>query len=149
MNFEDCRGPTGLKRLEEAPEKPSLCLGKSLAAHNPNMALLVAHEIYSLSPRGSSGRHTLVSRGAAPPDPHLPVSSATLLPSTDGDQCASNPCQNGGTCDEQFQSYLCLCPDNFEGRNCEKSEEPTGLMAHRLGGGGGFLRIPEFSVRGL
>ncbi|XP_078088504.1 coagulation factor VII-like [Mustelus asterias] len=37
----------------------------------------------------------------------------------DGDQCASNPCQNGGMCQDLFQRYLCTCPENFEGWNCE------------------------------
>ncbi|XP_014387429.1 PREDICTED: coagulation factor VII isoform X1 [Myotis brandtii] len=37
----------------------------------------------------------------------------------DGDQCASNPCQNGGSCEDQLQSYICFCPEDFEGRNCE------------------------------
>lgn len=53
---------------------------------------------------------------------------------TDGDQCASNPCQNGGTCDEQFQSYLCLCPDNFEGRNCENNMKDQMICANDNGG---------------
>ncbi|KAB0338116.1 hypothetical protein FD754_024799, partial [Muntiacus muntjak] len=42
----------------------------------------------------------------------------------DGDQCASSPCQNGGSCEDQLQSYVCFCPDGFEGRNCETGEEP-------------------------
>ncbi|XP_027722398.1 coagulation factor VII-like isoform X1 [Vombatus ursinus] len=41
---------------------------------------------------------------------------------SDEDQCASNPCQNGGTCADQFQSYVCFCPVEFEGRNCETSK---------------------------
>ncbi|XP_072902168.1 coagulation factor VII-like isoform X1 [Hemitrygon akajei] len=38
---------------------------------------------------------------------------------TDGNQCASNPCQNGGTCRDQLKSYQCWCTENFEGWNCE------------------------------
>ncbi|XP_038658270.1 LOW QUALITY PROTEIN: coagulation factor VII-like [Scyliorhinus canicula] len=37
----------------------------------------------------------------------------------DGDQCASDPCQNGGSCQDLFQRYLCICPEKFEGWNCE------------------------------
>ncbi|XP_067848573.1 coagulation factor VII-like [Heptranchias perlo] len=37
----------------------------------------------------------------------------------DMDQCASNPCQNGGTCQDQLQGYLCWCTEDFEGWNCE------------------------------
>ncbi|XP_053311220.1 coagulation factor VII [Spea bombifrons] len=40
---------------------------------------------------------------------------------TDEDQCLSNPCKNGGTCFDQFQSYVCSCPIPYEGRNCEQS----------------------------
>uniref|UniRef100_A0A8C6BYK7 Coagulation factor VII n=1 Tax=Monodon monoceros TaxID=40151 RepID=A0A8C6BYK7_MONMO len=44
----------------------------------------------------------------------------------DGDQCASRPCQNGGSCEDQLQSYLCFCLDGFEGRNCETGEDARG-----------------------
>uniref|UniRef100_A0A8C4N576 Coagulation factor VII n=1 Tax=Equus asinus asinus TaxID=83772 RepID=A0A8C4N576_EQUAS len=40
-----------------------------------------------------------------------------------GDQCASNPCQNGGSCEDQLQSYICFCLDGFEGRNCETNTD--------------------------
>lgn len=35
------------------------------------------------------------------------------------DQCYNNPCRNGGTCHNEFQTYGCACPDGFTGRNCE------------------------------
>ncbi|KAM9320004.1 coagulation factor VII-like [Gastrophryne carolinensis] len=38
---------------------------------------------------------------------------------TDPNQCLSNPCMNGGSCTDNFQSYVCNCPEGFEGRNCE------------------------------
>ncbi|KAH0624551.1 hypothetical protein JD844_032155 [Phrynosoma platyrhinos] len=41
----------------------------------------------------------------------------------DPNQCDSNPCQNGGTCIDQFQHYLCICPKDYEGRNCEIGPE--------------------------
>ncbi|GCB78104.1 hypothetical protein scyTo_0018559, partial [Scyliorhinus torazame] len=46
----------------------------------------------------------------------------------DGDQCASDPCQNGGSCQDLFQRYLCMCPEEFEGWNCE-----TGKCEHESG----------------
>ncbi|KAK1797051.1 hypothetical protein P4O66_008443, partial [Electrophorus voltai] len=34
--------------------------------------------------------------------------------------CLSSPCLNGGTCEESSTtSYNCLCPEGFEGTNCE------------------------------
>lgn len=38
---------------------------------------------------------------------------------SDRDQCLSNPCHNGGTCSNSFRNYVCLCPEGYEGRNCE------------------------------
>lgn len=35
--------------------------------------------------------------------------------------CAANPCQNGGTCQNQGAlAYVCVCPDEASGTNCEK-----------------------------
>ncbi|XP_006720026.2 coagulation factor VII isoform X4 [Homo sapiens] len=47
---------------------------------------------------------------------------------SDGDQCASSPCQNGGSCKDQLQSYICFCLPAFEGRNCETLEYPCGKI---------------------
>ncbi|XP_074048181.1 coagulation factor VII [Macrotis lagotis] len=52
----------------------------------------------------------------------------------DDNQCASNPCQNGGTCADEFQSYICFCPVEFEGRNCETSKDS--LLICRFDNGG-------------
>ncbi|XP_021270711.1 coagulation factor VII-like isoform X1 [Numida meleagris] len=38
---------------------------------------------------------------------------------SDPNQCDSNPCQNGGSCDDQFQDYVCRCPLEYEGKSCE------------------------------
>lgn len=35
------------------------------------------------------------------------------------DECASNPCLNGGTCHDWFKSYTCTCPDIYCGVNCQ------------------------------
>ncbi|XP_003980582.1 coagulation factor VII [Felis catus] len=52
----------------------------------------------------------------------------------DGDQCASNPCQNGGSCEDQLQSYICFCLDNFEGRNCETNKKDQLICVNENGG---------------
>ncbi|XP_051025854.1 coagulation factor VII [Acomys russatus] len=53
---------------------------------------------------------------------------------TDEDQCASNPCQNGGTCQDHLQSYICFCLLDFEGRNCEKNKNDQLICANENGG---------------
>ncbi|XP_056147811.1 protein crumbs homolog 1-like [Lampris incognitus] len=34
------------------------------------------------------------------------------------DECESGPCQNGGSCEDQVNSYRCLCPDGYTGVHC-------------------------------
>jgi len=33
--------------------------------------------------------------------------------------CANNPCQNGGTCQPDGNSYICTCPRFYSGVNCQ------------------------------
>ncbi|GFG35967.1 hypothetical protein Cfor_02931, partial [Coptotermes formosanus] len=34
------------------------------------------------------------------------------------DECASNPCHNGGTCIDSYSGFFCRCPSNWEGLLC-------------------------------
>lgn len=35
------------------------------------------------------------------------------------DECQSQPCEHGGTCLNLVNGYHCLCPSNWEGRDCD------------------------------
>lgn len=37
----------------------------------------------------------------------------------DGNECSTNPCQNGGTCVDGCSSYTCRCAPHYSGTNCE------------------------------
>uniref|UniRef100_A0A8C6T549 Neurocan core protein n=1 Tax=Neogobius melanostomus TaxID=47308 RepID=A0A8C6T549_9GOBI len=43
--------------------------------------------------------------------------------SPDIDDCQSNPCQNGGTCIDEINSFVCLCLPSYSGATCEKDTE--------------------------
>ena len=37
----------------------------------------------------------------------------------ESDECLSEPCQNGGTCVDNVNSFSCVCPPGLTGNNCE------------------------------
>ncbi|KAL7851153.1 hypothetical protein AOLI_G00215090, partial [Acnodon oligacanthus] len=39
------------------------------------------------------------------------------------DDCLSNPCENGGTCIDKVDSFICLCLPSYSGDMCEKDTE--------------------------
>jgi collagen type VI alpha len=53
----------------------------------------------------------------------LPAIASTVVSRfcQDVSLCASNPCQNGGTCREDIKQYICTCPSGVSGKNCERN----------------------------
>ncbi|KAM4601681.1 uncharacterized protein ACJ7VT_019730 [Polymixia lowei] len=48
--------------------------------------------------------------------------------------CDSGPCLNGGTCEGQINSYICICRRGYQGRNCEKATMTSYGCLYRNGG---------------
>ena len=42
---------------------------------------------------------------------------------TDIDECASNPCQNGATCNNLQNQYTCMCAGGWQGTHCELGDD--------------------------
>jgi len=42
--------------------------------------------------------------------------------STEVNECAANPCENGGSCVSDHGRYFCLCRGGFTGVHCERSK---------------------------
>ena len=42
---------------------------------------------------------------------------------TDFDECHSSPCENGGTCVDQVNGFICLCDDGYKGAQCEHNPD--------------------------
>ena len=48
--------------------------------------------------------------------------------SKDVDECASGPCQNGGTCVDQVNGYLCQCAPGYTDLQCQTGKKLTLLL---------------------
>lgn len=49
----------------------------------------------------------------------------------DVDDCQSEPCENGGTCIDKIDSFLCLCLPSYGGDTCEKGESENTTHKHK------------------
>lgn len=45
----------------------------------------------------------------------------------DMNECDSNPCQNGATCEDIIAGFVCTCPPYHSGTFCENGETFTTL----------------------
>lgn len=41
-----------------------------------------------------------------------------LLTRLEQNNCAAEPCQNGGKCINRYDGFMCQCPENWEGKTC-------------------------------
>ena len=85
----------------------------------------------------------------------------------DINECVSNPCENGGACNDELNAYTCTCIAGYTGPECQQGEiisecldMPTGTFTHDLSqrlhactgnrstlkGHSGFIFDAEFSM---
>ena len=55
------------------------------------------------------------------------ITSFILILYLDIDECATNPCQNGGSCTDQVNGYTCSCVDGYDGTDCETGNDATSV----------------------
>ena len=46
----------------------------------------------------------------------------SFVSTTDIDECESDPCQNGGTCIDDWNTYNCICNASYMGDHCQTGE---------------------------
>ncbi|XP_073713965.1 neurocan core protein-like [Misgurnus anguillicaudatus] len=51
------------------------------------------------------------------------MTNNSSLRQRDIDDCQSNPCENGGTCIDKEDSFVCLCLPSYTGDQCERDTE--------------------------
>ena len=99
-------------RWNEHKKTPNLCMWN-------NLAILVAQNIWNVI---LHNRVTKCSSKIVNADiircklTSLPIFSFLCV---DIDECASDPCQNSGTCRDYVNRYNCTCVDGYGGEDCQ------------------------------
>ena len=48
--------------------------------------------------------------------------SSRISFAADINECTPNPCQNGGSCTDMVDGYVCSCAAGYTGTNCEEGQ---------------------------
>ena len=43
------------------------------------------------------------------------------------DECESDPCENGGTCEDEINAYNCVCAPGYNGTQCDSGRHNIAL----------------------
>ncbi len=80
------------------------------------------HRESGVEPPATFLRRSAPGTAVPPPPLATTLSTQTWVASIfvgDGNQCDSDPCMNGGTCNDLIGSFSCSCPSEFGGDLCE------------------------------
>ncbi|XP_072024882.1 uncharacterized protein [Amphiura filiformis] len=66
--------------------------------------------------------------------PELTTGVAVTTEAIDADQCLSNPCLNGATCEDRVGSYTCTCVPGWTGSNCDQDIDECSSYPCQNGG---------------
>ncbi|KAF1526594.1 Neurocan core protein, partial [Eudyptula minor] len=120
--------------VPEAPESPSAGprFEPSTAAllEGPGGSPLLDADSGSGEEPGLEERELLAWAGAGNASQH---GDSQCVPA-DIDDCLSSPCQNGGTCIDEVNSFVCLCLPSYGGSRCEKDTEGCDHNWHKFQG---------------
>ena len=50
------------------------------------------------------------------------LQTTITLTHSDIDECANNPCLNGGSCVDRINAFQCQCPVGITGETCDEGE---------------------------
>ena len=53
---------------------------------------------------------------------HLIVRLLAFCDISELNECESDPCENGGTCEDEINAYTCVCAPGYNGTQCEIGE---------------------------
>ncbi|XP_068599575.1 protein crumbs homolog 1 [Brachionichthys hirsutus] len=128
-------GEFSLKLLHDAGSCGSRTCNKSAGVEAPPTGLALSPQstfIGGTLPDASRPafigcmRDVFVDRQLVVPQGWPSDSAVNVLPGcSHGDRCLDAPCQRGARCVNLWQSYQCLCPRPYEGRDCEDEHVPA------------------------
>ncbi|MBN3297112.1 CSPG2 protein, partial [Amia calva] len=109
----------------------------AIVDHTSSMVILTEETIIDVDNRSQAP----VVESSPPYSPAIlteEVSGVTAVtftpPMSDVDECHSNPCRNGGTCIDSFNSYTCVCLPSYAGALCEQDTETCDYGWHKFQG---------------
>ena len=59
------------------------------------------------------------------------MSNQLLITLTDINECQSNPCINGGTCNDLVNGFECACDPGYDGILCDNGETTNHIIKNK------------------